>query len=112
MGVTLLVTIALCWVSAVIGLLGRSVEAVQQFTLILIIPILASSAFVPTQTMPGWLRAFADHQPMTQAVDAVRALLLAQPVGGHAWSALAWFTGILVLAFGLAALLFARRASR
>lgn len=111
-GITLLVTLALCWVSAVIGLLGRSVEAVQQFALILIIPILASSAFVPTQTMPGWLRAFADNQPMTQAIDAVRALLLAQPVGNYAWLALAWFTGLLLLAFGLANLIFARKASR
>jgi ABC transporter DrrB family efflux protein len=108
-GLTLLVTLALSWLAAVIGLLGRSVEAVQQFAMILIIPILASSAFVPASTMPGWLRAIAVNQPMNQAIDAVRALLLREPTGNHVALACAWFIGILVLASGAASYLFARR---
>jgi ABC-2 type transport system permease protein len=108
-GITLLVTFALSWVSAVIGLLGRSVEVVQQLGLVLFLPILASSAFVPTSTLPGPLRVFADDQPFTQAIDAVRALLLHQDPGDHVWLALAWFLGITVLAFAFASWLFRRR---
>jgi ABC-2 type transport system permease protein len=110
-GLTLMVTFSLAWVSAVIGLLGGSVEVVQQLGLVLFLPILASSAFVPANTLPGPLRVFADNQPFTQAVDSVRALLLDQPVGDHPWFAIAWFLGIAFIAFVLASSLFARRAS-
>jgi len=110
-GLTLLVTFALSWVSALLGLLGNSVEAVQQFGIILIVPIFASSAFVPTQTMPSWLRVFADNQPMTQAIDAVRALLLGQPVGDHVRLTLIWFIGIVLVVFPIADWLFKRRTS-
>jgi ABC-2 type transport system permease protein len=111
-GLTLLVTFALSWVSAVIGLLGRSVEVVQQLGLVLFLPILASGAFVPTSTFPGPLRLFAEVQPFTQAIDAVRALLLRQDPGDHVWLAVLWFVGIAALAFALASWLFKRRATR
>lgn len=110
-GLTLLVTFSLAWASAVIGLLGRSVEVVQQLGLVLFLPILASSAFVPTSTLPGPLRAFADDQPFTQAIDGVRALLLHQDTGDHVWLALVWFIGIAALAFAVASYLFQRRAT-
>ncbi|MGO9661309.1 MAG: ABC transporter permease, partial [Acidimicrobiales bacterium] len=110
-GVTLLVTFSLSWVAAVLGLLARSVEAVQQVAMVLIIPIFASSAFVPTSTMPGWVQVVAVNQPMTQAIDAVRAELLGLPVGDHLGLALAWFGAILVGAFGAAGYLFSRRAN-
>jgi ABC-2 type transport system permease protein len=110
-GVTLLATFCLSWISAAIGLLGDSVEAVQQFSMVLILPIFLSSAFVPTQTMPGWLRVVADNQPMTQAVDAVRALLLGQPVGHYLWSSLLWFAAIFAVAFPLANLLLRRKTA-
>jgi ABC-2 type transport system permease protein/oleandomycin transport system permease protein len=57
----------------------------------------ASSAFVPTSSMPGWLRAFADHQPVSLIVNATRDLLLGQPLGTTGWQALAWCIGILVV---------------
>jgi ABC-type polysaccharide/polyol phosphate export permease len=108
---TLFVTFSLSWVAAVIGLLGKSVEAVQQFVMVLIIPIFASSAFVPTSTMPGWVQAVAVNQPMTQAIDAVRAELLGLPVGPHFALAVAWFGAILVAAFAAASYLFSRRTN-
>lgn len=108
-GITMLVTLALSWVAVLIGLLGKSVEAVQQFGMILILPIIVSSAFVPTQTMPDWLRTFADNQPMTQAIDAVRALLLGEPAGDHVRLTLIWFTGIIIAAYLAAGVLFRRR---
>jgi ABC-2 type transport system permease protein len=110
-GVTVLVAICLSWISAGIGRLGRSVEAVQQFGLVLILPIFFSSAFVPTQTMPGWLQAVAANQPMTKAIDAVRALLLGRPAAGYLWSTLAWFGGILLVVPPLVTVLFHRRAA-
>ncbi len=110
-GLTLLVTFALSWCAAVIGLLGRSVEVVQQLGLLLFLPILASSAFVPTSTLAAPLQAFANDQPFTQAIDAVRALLLHQDPGDHIWLALVWWVGIAVAAFAVASWLFQRRST-
>jgi ABC-2 type transport system permease protein len=110
-GLTLLVTCSLSWVAALLGLLSNSVEAVQQFALVLIIPILASSAFVPASTMPRWLRAVAANQPITQAIDAVRGLLLGTPTGTHLGLAIAWFVGILATASAAAGYLFNKRAN-
>ena len=112
LGLTFLVTFALSWIAACLGMLGGSVEAVQQFGLVLIVPILFSSAFVPTGTMPGWLRVVADNQPMTQAIDAVRALLLGQPTAGHVQATLLWFGGLTVAAIASAGFLFRLRTSR
>ncbi|HXT34532.1 MAG TPA: ABC transporter permease [Chloroflexota bacterium] len=99
----LLLTFALSWVSAIIGLMGKSIEFVQQASFIWLFPLtFASSAFVPTQSMPGWLRGFADAQPITHYVDAVRSLLLGQPVGNHGWLAAIWGLGILACAIPVA----------
>ncbi len=72
----------------------------------------ASSAFIQTDGMPGWLRAFADNQPITQVVDAVRSLLLDQPVGSAGWLALAWCVGILLVFVPLSVSLYRRVAAR
>src|SRR5262249_20366879 len=75
-----------------------NLEAVQNVTMTLVFPLtFLSSAFVPTQTMPGLLRIFVAHQPMTQVVDAVRALVLAYPVGPGAWLAAAWSLAIVAV---------------
>jgi ABC-2 type transport system permease protein len=110
-GITLLVTFALSWVSAILGLLGRTVEAVQQFGLALILPVLVSSAFAPTSSMPHWLQVFADNQPVTHAIDSVRASLLGEPLGDHVLLTVVWFVGIIVIAAPTATFLFRRRAS-
>ncbi len=109
--VFLLVTLALSLLAALIGLLGKSVEAAQQLAAIIIIPIFFSSALVPAGTMPSWLRAVTASQPITQAVDTLRALLAGQPPGSHLWLTLTEFGGIVVVAFTLATVLFRRTAS-
>jgi len=109
-GLLLLFGFAISWVGVAVGLLVRNLEAVQNVTMTLVFPLtFLSSAFVPTQTMPELLRIFVAHQPMTQVVDAVRALVLAYPVGSAAWFALAWslaivagFAPIAVYAYGRA----------
>ncbi len=70
-----------------------------------------SSAFVPTDTMPGPVRAFAENQPVTSVVDAIRALLAQQPVSTDVWLALGWCLGILVVAYGLAMATYHRKIS-
>jgi ABC transporter DrrB family efflux protein len=94
----LLVSFTFSWVAAAVGLIVRNVEAVQSAGFIWLFPLtFASSAFVPTSTMPDWLRTFADHQPITQAVNAVRALVLDRPVGSAGWQTIAWCAGILAV---------------
>jgi ABC-2 type transport system permease protein len=109
--VFLLVTLALSLLAALIGLLGQSVEVAQQLAAVIIIPIFFSSAFVPTATMPPWLRVVTANQPVTQAVDTLRALLANQPLGSHLWLTLTEFGAVVVVAFTLAAVLFKRTAS-
>lgn len=112
-GLMMLFGYSFSWIAATIALLIRSVEAVQSVGFIWLFPLtFASSAFVPTQSMPGWLRAFADNQPVTLVVDTVRALLLDQPVGPEGWQALAWCLGILVICVPLSVSLYGRVASR
>ena len=98
-GILLLFTLALTWVAVIPGLTARSADGAVAFSYPLIFLPLVSSAFVPTDTMPGPVRVFAEHQPVTSIVNAIRDLLAGQPVGHDIWSALAWCLGILVLAY-------------
>ncbi|MGH3298892.1 MAG: ABC transporter permease, partial [Trebonia sp.] len=70
-----------------------------------------SSAFAPTRTMPGPVRAFADNQPVTSIVNTIRDLLTRQPVGTNVWTALAWCVGILVVAYVFAIIIYRRKIS-
>jgi ABC transporter DrrB family efflux protein len=111
-GLLLLLSFAFSWIAAAIGLLVRTVEAAQSGGFIWLFPLtFASSAFVQTSHMPDGLRQFADHQPVTQLVDALRGLLLNRPVGSHAWQALAWCVGILVVFVPLSVRLYRRSAA-
>lgn len=111
--ILLLTSFSFSWISATIGLLVSSVEAAQSAGFIWLFPLtFASSAFVPTQTMPGPLRAFAEHQPVTIIVNAVRALLLKTPDNGAIWQALAWCAGILIVFIPLAVWAYGRRTAR
>ena len=65
-----------------------------------------------TESMPGWLQTFANHQPMTQVIDSVRGLLLDQPVGSHGWQAVAWCLGILLVFVPLSVSLYRRTTAR
>jgi ABC-2 type transport system permease protein len=109
--VILLVTFALSWLAALLGLAGRSVEGAQQLGAIVVIPVFFSSALVPAATMPSWLRVFTGNQPITQAIDTLRALLAGQPPADHLWLTITEFAGIIVIAFVIATVLFRRAAS-
>jgi ABC transporter DrrB family efflux protein len=112
-GLLLLLSFSFSWIGATIALLMRSTEAVQSAGFIWLFPLtFASSAFVMTNNMPGVLRAFANHQPITQVVDAVRAFLLGQPVGSHGWQALAWCVGILLIFIPFSVSLYRRVETR
>ncbi len=112
-GLLLLTSFAFSWISATIGLLVSSVEAAQSAGFIWLFPLtFASSAFVPTKSMPDWLRAFAEHQPVSLIVNAVRGLLLNQLDASTIWQALAWCVGILVFFIPLAVWAYGRRTAR
>ncbi|GCE31277.1 transport permease protein [Dictyobacter alpinus] len=112
-GMLLLTSFAFSWISATIGLVVSSVEAAQSAGFIWLFPLtFASSAFVPTKSMPDWLRAFAEHQPVSLIVDAVRGLLLNQADASTIWQALAWCIGILIVFIPLAVWAYGRRVAR
>ncbi|HTW18723.1 MAG TPA: ABC transporter permease [Mycobacteriales bacterium] len=99
----LLLGLATCCVSAFIGLQIQDEESVQAFGLIWVFPLtFVSSAFVPVATMPGWLQAFANNQPISQMVEAMRALALGDPVGNHAWAGALWMIGVMAVFIPLA----------
>jgi ABC-2 type transport system permease protein len=101
-GVLVLFTLALTWLAVIPGLSATSVEGASAFSYPLILLPFISSAFVPTETMPDMVRAFAENQPVTSIVNAIRDLFTQQPVGTGLWIALAWCVGILVVAYAFA----------
>jgi ABC-2 type transport system permease protein len=101
-GILVLFTLALTWIAVIAGLSAKTVEGAGAFSYPIIFLPFISSAFVPTGTMPGPVRAFADNQPVTSIVTAIRGLLAQQPVSTAAWIALAWCLGILIVAYALA----------
>lgn len=108
-GILVLFTLALTWIAVIAGLSAKTVDGASAFSYPLILLPFVSSAFVPTESMPGPVRWFAEHQPVTSIVDAIRALLAQQPVGSELWIALAWCSGILVVAAVLATALYRRK---
>ena len=108
-GILVLFTLALTWIAVIPGLTAKSADGASAFAYPLIFLVFISSAFVPTGTMPGPVRAFAENQPVTSIVDSVRSLFTQQPVGPDVWVALAWCAGILVVAYLLARATYRRR---
>jgi ABC-2 type transport system permease protein len=108
-GILTLFTLALTWLAVIPGLTASTVDGASAFSYPLIFLPFLSSAFVPTDSMPGPVRAFAEHQPVTSIVDVIRGLLAGTPVGDELWIALAWCVGVLVVAY-VAALATYRRA--
>ncbi|HEY9529002.1 MAG TPA: ABC transporter permease [Anaerolineales bacterium] len=98
-GVLALFTLALTWIAVIAGLSATSVDGAGAFAYPLIFLPFISSAFVPTESMPSVVRAFAENQPVTSIVEAIRALLSEQPVGNDIWVALAWCIGITLVAY-------------
>jgi len=110
-GILILFTLALTWLAVIPGLTAKSVDGAGAFAYPLIFLPFISSAFVPTATMPGPVRAFADYQPTTSVVDTIRDLLTQRPAGTSIWTALAWCLGILVVACIFASISYRRRIS-
>jgi len=108
-GILALFTLALTWIAAIAGLSAKSVDGASAFSYPIVFLPFVSSAFVPTKSMPSGVRAFAENQPVTSIVEAIRALLSGQPVGNEIWVALAWCLGILVVAYVFAMLAYKRK---
>lgn len=106
-----LVTLSLTCVAVLAGLRAKSVDGASAFSYPLIFLPFISSAFVPTESMPGPVAWFAEHQPITAIVDSLRALLSQEPVGSELWIALAWLAGILILAWALATRIYRSKTS-
>lgn len=112
-GLALLFTLAISWLSAILGLMVKSLEAAQWIGFVLIFPLtFVSSAFVPTETMPSVLRAFAENQPITHVIDAMRAWLVGTPIGDSGWLALIWSVGIIIVSIPIANWMFKRLKPR
>jgi ABC-2 type transport system permease protein len=97
-GILVLFTLALTWIAIIAGLSAKSTDGAGAFSYPIIFLPFVSSAFVPTASMPGPVRAFAENQPVTSIVNTIRALFEQQPVGGEIWIALAWCVGVLIVA--------------
>jgi len=108
-GILMLFTLALTWIAVIPGLTAKTPDGASAFSYPLLFLPFVSSAFVPTETMPGPVRAFAEHQPVTSIVNAIRDLLTQQPVGAEIWIALTWCVGILVVAYFFAMAAYRRK---
>jgi len=110
-GILMLFTLALTWLAVIPGLTAKSPDGASAFSYPLIFLPFISSAFVPTDSMPGAVRAFAENQPVTTIVNTIRDLLTQQPVGTDIWIALAWLVGILIVAYTFAMATYRRKIS-
>jgi ABC-2 type transport system permease protein len=108
-GILFLFTLALTWLAVIPGLTASSADGASAFAYPLIFLPFISSAFVPTETMPGPVRAFAENQPVTSIVNSIRDLFAQQPLGTELWIALAWCVGLLIVAYALAMVTYRRK---
>ena len=111
-GILILFTLALTWLAVIAGLSATSGEGAGVFAYPLIFLPFISSAFVPTETMPGPVRVFAENQPVTSIVNTIRDLFTLQPIGTDMWIALAWCVGILVVAYVFAMATYRRKIAQ
>jgi ABC-2 type transport system permease protein len=109
LGILVLFTLALTWLAVIPGLTATSIDGVSGFSYPLIFLPFVSSAFVPTRRMPGPVRWFAEHQPITAIVDTLRDLYTQRPVGDDGWIAVAWCVGLLLVAYAMAMSIYRRR---
>ncbi len=112
-GVAILFTLAISSLSAILGLMVKSLEAAQWIGFVLIFPLtFISSAFVPTDTMPSGLRAFAENQPLTHAMNYVRSLTLGTPQGDSLQMTLIWCIAIIAVSIPTTTWMFKRRSAK
>jgi len=108
-GILILFTLAVTWLAVIAGLSAKTVDGAGAFAYPLIFLPFISSAFVPTATMPGLVRIFAENQPVTSIVNTIRELFAQQAVGADIWVALAWCVGLLVVAYVFAMAAYRRK---
>lgn len=112
-GLALLFTLAISWLSAILGLVVKSLEAAQWVGFVVIFPLtFISSAFVPTSTMPSALRAFAENQPLTHVIDSMRSLLVGTPLDNSGWLSVVWCLGIIAVSMPVAIAMFRHHTPR
>lgn len=112
-GIIMLFTFAISWTAAIMGLVAKTVESVQWLGFFLVFPLtFASAAFAPTETMPRWLRIFAENQPVTHVIESVRSLMIGTPIENHGYLSVIWCMGIIILSIPLAAYLFRKHSGR
>lgn len=109
LGVVLAFIAAISWLSAAFGMLAKTVDAANGFTFVLMFLPYVSSAFVPTDTLPAALEAFAAHQPVTPVIETLRGLWMGTSIGDAAWWALGWCAVIGLVSYAGASALFRRR---
>ncbi|MGF1662826.1 MAG: ABC transporter permease [Kineosporiaceae bacterium] len=109
LGLVLAYTVAVSSLAAALGLAVRTPEGANGATVLFTFLPYPSSAFVPVETMPGWLRTFAENQPLTPVIEAVRGFLMGQPVGDAWWQALAWCAAGTVVSLTVSGWLFRLR---
>jgi ABC-2 type transport system permease protein len=107
-GMLLVFMLALTWLAVIPGLKAKSIDGASAFSYPLILLPFISSAFVPTSTMPTVVRVFAENQPVTAIVNAIRSLLASNPVASDIWVALAWCVGLGLVAFFFATRIYKR----
>lgn len=112
LGVIALFILTFTWLFAAIGLASGSPSAASGYGFALLFLPYLSSAFVPTSSMPVWLRGVADNQPITPVIETIRGLLNGTPIHDNGWLALAWCLGILIVALVWCLLAFRRKAGR
>ncbi len=110
-GILVLFTLALTWLAVIAGLSAKTVDGAGAFSYPIVFLPFISSAFVPTETMPGPVRAFAENQPVTSIVNTIRDLFAQQPVNSSIWTALAWCLGVLVVGYALAMATYRRKTA-
>jgi len=108
-GILAMFTLALTWVAVISGLSASTSDGAVAFSYPIVFLPFISSAFVPTESMPGPVRAFAENQPVTSIVNSIRALWDQQPVGNDIWIALAWCAGILLVSYFFAMSVYRRK---
>jgi ABC-2 type transport system permease protein len=109
-GVIAMIAFALTWLSVAMGLAAKTVESASNLPQPLVFLPFLGSGFVPTDSMPAWLRAFAEYQPFTPYMETVRGLLMGTPIGNSAILAIAWSVGIALVGYLWAKKLFNRQA--
>jgi len=108
-GFLILIIIAMSLIAVLCGLISKTAEGSSGLMFPLFILPFISSGFAPTDTMPGFIKSFAEVQPMTPIIDSIRALMLGMPTGDSIWIALAWCVGTIIIAFVCAAQVYKRK---